>query len=159
MHKQEIIMIVVTILAVALVALAVIFGTLKFVNPAKYMNKSRDSQRVSDVAKLQTALDLYVADGHDFNSLTPNQIYNSNSGRNWLPIDFKAISSGAPISELPIDPLNNANFYYRVGVNITQKTYEIDCRFETSDFQKRAAADGGNNSDWYEIGTDLSILN
>ena len=163
MHKQEIIYAIAAISLVLILLVGGAFFVLKWVNPSKYLDKSRDGQRLNDLAKLQTGLDLYIADGHNFSNLVPGKAYissekNSVDGRGWLPLNFQAISSGAPFDELPIDPTNNDVYNYRIGVNVSNKTYEIDCRFENPGFQTKAKNDGGNDPDWYEIGTDLTIL-
>lgn len=155
----------VTNFLVILVVLAgLIYLGLKFINPSKYLNKTRDQQRISDLAKIQTALDLYIADNKNFDKLKFNQIYDSASnqtgldGSGWLPLNLLSASVPMPISFLPVDPLNKDGFYYQIGVNPQAKTYEIDCRLESADYSTKAKNDGGNNLDFYEIGSDLSIL-
>ncbi|MEI6039873.1 MAG: hypothetical protein WCP93_00820 [Candidatus Berkelbacteria bacterium] len=164
MHKKEWFFSVINILLVLLVLTSLVFLVVKIVNPNKYLDKTRDAKRLNDLTSLQTAIDLYIADGQNFDQLTSSQTYkslvrdDSLGGQGWLPLNFKLVSSGVPIDFLPVDPTNQGDYYYKFGVNLANKTYEIDCRFESPSFIYKAKNDGGNNSDWYELGTDLTIL-
>ena len=154
------ILILITIIIILAVIVVII------VNPAKIVEKSRDSSRISDLASISTAINLYLADNRDLNSLTNSKVYESisgtrkNDGTGWIPLNFTTITSGAPLSVLPIDPKNNqaSGLFYRFGVNPASKTYEIDCILESSENTAKQSSDGGNNNSRYEIGTDLTIL-
>ena len=162
-HKREATYSILVILLALILVAGLVYIALKTINPTKFLDKTRDATRGEDLQKLQTALDLYIADGKNFNTLNVGEIYISdnkteNNGQGWLPINFNLVSSGAPIEVLPTDPLNQGQYIYQVGINLTQKTYEIDCRFESNQYQSQAKNDGGNNPNLYEIGTDLTIL-
>ena len=162
-HKEWIFSITIILLAIALIV-GLVFCGLKSFNPSRLLNETRDEQRINDLAKIKTALDLYIADGQSFDNLETGKIYASNegsvlaNGTGWLPLNLQAISSGAPFKELPVDPLNNKTGNYHIAVNVTKKTYEIDCQLESAKYLPMAKGDGGNNPDLYEIGTDLSLL-
>ena len=132
--------------------------------PNQTMAKLRDQQRLADINKLQTSLELYLASGHNFDHLTTGQVYISTPGQNdlsgagWLPLDFSAAPGGVPMRVLSIDPLNNQSHYYSVGVNVANKTFEIDCQLEDSANAPKMTHDQGNNPDVYEVGNDLTIL-
>ncbi len=165
-HKKEVAYSVLILLMTIILAVGLVYMGLKTLNPSRFLDKTRDETRLQNLASLKTAIDLYIADGQNFDNLMPGKVYISNTsktnidGLGWLPLNFNLVSSGAPLSFLPTDPLNNDDgFVYRVGVNTTLKTYEIDCRFESSFYQNKAKLDQGNSSNWYEIGTDLNILN
>lgn len=91
-------------------------------------------------------------------------------GTGWLPINFDSLTSGSPISNLPIDPINtvaslsavaNTDLVYRYACNATNLTYEIDARLESTEYtstNNKHAVDGGNNGEYYEVGTNLKIL-
>jgi prepilin-type N-terminal cleavage/methylation domain-containing protein len=82
----------------------------------------------------------------------------------WLPINFNAISSGAPFGTLPLDPVNNGNYFYAYAATSTL-TYKIEARLESNKYNTApnnigaTANDGGTNADpsWYETGTNLSL--
>jgi len=155
-------LIVIAIIAVLLVAVVLV------INPGKIISKSRDSQRLSDTTSLVSALNLYLADGKEFTGVTGGTVYTSQTpgtlkvdGTGWLPVNFNLISSGSPISRLPKDPTNNATYHYRFAASPTDKTYEVDCKFEFSpDYTDRMlnTNDGGNEDGWYEVGTDLTLI-
>lgn len=137
------------------------------INPAKMLEKSRDSQRFSDATSLATAINLYLADNKDFAGLVGpykstggvnDNTRRKNDSNGWIPINFTTVSSGSPIAALPLDPTNTAAFHYVFGVDMANKTYEIDVVFESADNTAKHAADGGNSANIYEVGTDLTIL-
>lgn len=150
-----------------IVVLAVI--TLLAINPAQILAKSRDSQRFSDLTTMATAINLYLADNHDFAGLggpyssvdagfVDDNARKLNDGTGWIPLDFSVVSSGAPISALPLDPTNDATYNYRFGISVADKTYELDAVFEQDDNVAKHGSDGGTNVNRYEVGTDLTRL-
>ena len=152
----------IVIAIIAILAIIIIVA----INPAKMLAKSRDSQRFSDVTSLATAVNLYLADnktiaslGGPFKSTTGTDATRRlNNGSGWITgLDFTAVTSGAPIAALPVDPVNDGTYHYVFGVS-ANNTYEIDCKFEHSDNTPKHAADGGNSTGIYEVGTDLTIL-
>ena len=155
------------LIVIAIIAILAIIIVLA-INPARILEKSRDSQRFSDLTTLATAINLYLADGHDFTGLAgpyasfpivgSENAMKKNDGTGWIPINFSLVSSGAPVAALPLDPTNDATENYRFGVSVASKTYEIDCVFESTDNTPKHAADGGNNANRYEVGTDLTVL-
>jgi hypothetical protein len=165
MHKNEIRDLVLNILLFAVVTANIIYFISFYVKPSKYINENRDDRRKADILKLKNAVDLYIADGQDLNVLEQGKAYTSApaltaiNGKGWLPLNLKTISSGSPFKDLPIDPLNDTTYFYRIGVDVANQTFEIDCRFEDEINQAKSKSDKGNNSDWYEVGTDLTILN
>lgn len=153
----------IVIAIIAILAMIIIVA----INPGKMLAKSRDSQRFSDVTSIATATNLYLADAKDFTGLVGpylstdganDNARKKNDGTGWIPINFTTVSSGAPLSSLPIDPVNNGTFHYTFGVSVANKTYEIDCAFENSDNTPKHGSDGGNNAGAYEVGTDLTVL-
>ena len=81
------------------------------------------------------------------------------SGSGWIPIDFSSnISGGSPITNLPIDPVNDNNYYYIFVKG--SPDYEINTKLESSyytDKKKLAQKDGGNTFYLYEIGSNLNL--
>lgn len=155
----------IVIAIIAILAIIIIIA----INPARILEKSRDSQRFSDLTSLATAVNLYLADGKNFaglagpySSIDPGFVDDNarkkNDGTGWLPLNFTTVSSGAPVAALPLDPVNDATNNYRFGVSVASKTYELDAVFENSDNTPKHGADGGNNVNRYEVGTDLTIL-
>ncbi len=91
------------------------------------------------------------------------------NGTGWIPINFGAISSGAPFGSLPIDPLGtgqNANCVggspcmYTYLTNGTQ--YKIAAKMESTKYQNGGSGDvetgdGGNSTSTYEAGTNVNL--
>ena len=156
----------IVIAIIAILAIIIIVA----INPGAMIAKSRDSQRFSDVTSLATAVNLFLADsqtisnGGPFKStdgLTDND-RKKNDGTGWIKdLDFRVVTSGAPIASLPIDPTNDGALHYVFGANTIAKTYEIDSKFENSENKQKQLSDGGNSNTGegiYEVGTDLTIL-
>ena len=92
------------------------------------------------------------------------------NGNGWLPINFSSLIGGSPISNLPIDPINkiidpanpiNTDLVYRYACNEKTLKFELNARLESSAYTistNKMAQDGGNDADYYEMGTDLSIF-
>ncbi|MEK9154841.1 MAG: type II secretion system protein [Patescibacteria group bacterium] len=102
------------------------------------------------------------------------QVFNSSTSltnaTGWLPVNLDSLTGGSPISAMPTDPVNtiatpsavvSTDLVYRYVCNSDTLKYEIDAQLEstayTSDDNKRTK-DGGNNSNYYEVGTGLNIL-
>ena len=156
------------LIVIAIIAILAIIIVIA-INPARILEKTRDSQRFSDLTSLATAVNLYLADSHDFTGLVgpyssidagfaDDNARKKNDGTGWIPINFTLVSSGAPIAALPLDPVNDATYNYRFGVSVANKTYEIDTVFESADNTSKHSSDGGNNNGRYEVGTDLTVL-
>lgn len=91
-------------------------------------------------------------------------------GTGWIPIKFDDIAEGSPISNLPVDPTNtvavalgvaSTDLVYRYACNVDKLTYEIDARLESTAYtvtDNKMTKDGGNNTAYYEVGTNLKIL-
>ncbi len=164
------------------------------INPAQMLRQARDSQRVSDMATLKSAISLYLVDqtspimgtstwcymssataatttagcgGRMSTSNTTNVTTSaanaaSTTGGGWIPINFGAISSGSPVGSLPIDPVNNATYFYSYAVNSTTLQFEIDADMESTRYAASGTSDvestdGGSSSSVYETGSNLGL--
>jgi len=82
------------------------------------------------------------------------------TGNGWIPVDFTSISSGAPISSLPLDPVNDATYYFAYAGTSTL-TYEINVNLESTKYTSGAGnlegTDGGTSSTIYEVGTNPGL--
>ena len=132
-------------------------------NPAETMKKARDVQRISDLATLKTSIGLYLeatTTGLTTASETSEAGTQAVDGTGWLPLNFGIIAGGSPISNLPLDPTNNATYYYTYDATSTSDTFELTATLE-SDYYKTTAdydgKDGGNDANAYEVGTDLTV--
>lgn len=86
------------------------------------------------------------------------------NGTGWLPVDFTLTFGGsAPVKVLPVDPTNSGDLIYRYVCNMVPtgtRGYEVDAKFESVKYKTtldRDAKDGGSNTDFYEVGNDLTL--
>jgi prepilin-type N-terminal cleavage/methylation domain-containing protein len=75
-------------------------------------------------------------------------------GNGWLPINF-TLGKILTISVLPIDPLNNKDYFY--AYQVRQGRYKLTARFENKTNISKMANDGGFEPTLYEVGSDLFI--
>ena len=109
--------------------------TVLVLNPAELLRQARDSQRISDVQTINSALSLYVTTasgpklsytgsgcgtytfGYTLASGTmgatcgPTGVSSTTASRNingtgWLPVDISGIPGGSPLAAYPVDPTN-----------------------------------------------------
>ncbi len=156
-------------------------------NPNELLRQSRDSNRISDMSTLRTAIAHYVVDvgisvgtvGNCYLSASSTAIVGSGAGAcgfsgsytavsstsrkvdssGWIPINFNAITSGAPFGQLPIDPTNSGLFVYRY-VPTSNLAFKLGAAMESTRYTSTtsaAANDGGTSSTLYEVGTALSL--
>jgi prepilin-type N-terminal cleavage/methylation domain-containing protein len=86
-------------------------------------------------------------------------LYRKNDSTGWLPVNFSQITIGTPLSSLPVDPTNNASYYYSYAATTTNGAYyfEINAFMESKKYGAGGSndvvtTDGGDNSTTYEIG-------
>ena len=168
--------------------LAILATTVVLVlNPAQILQESRDTQRVSDLGSVQSAIGLMLATdptipaftagpfctsgtvsgfGATFNEACTTRTARTVDGTGWMAIDLTGTSGGAAIANLPIDPTNDATYFYAYKGDDTNDTYEVNGRLESAKLRGNMTTDGGNTNTcttyteatcWYEIGTDPSL--
>jgi len=90
-------------------------------------------------------------------------------GTGWMPVAFTGLPGGSPISNLPIDPVNTAtvggilatDLVYRYACDKNDLTFEFGAVLESTAYvttDPKMTNDGGNNVNYYETGTKLTIL-
>jgi len=86
-------------------------------------------------------------------------------GTGWVPVNFNAISSGAPFSQLPIDPVNtvtgNTLFYSYTASGTAM--FKLAAKMESTKFQfggtsDVVSTDGGVDTSTYETGPGITTL-
>ncbi|HUC01351.1 MAG TPA: LamG-like jellyroll fold domain-containing protein [Candidatus Paceibacterota bacterium] len=88
--------------------------------------------------------------------------YRSVNGTGWIPVNFQSISSGAPLSALPIDPVNTSSSrdYYTYMASNGQ--YEFTAVMESSKYKLGGSndvvgPDGSALATVYAKGTNLAL--
>lgn len=75
-------------------------------------------------------------------------------GSGWIPIDFK-LSKIINITNLPIDPINNQDFFYAY---ITKNSkFKLTAKLESKQYSQKMINDGGIEPTLYEIGNNPRI--
>jgi prepilin-type N-terminal cleavage/methylation domain-containing protein len=121
-------LVVIAILAVLATAVILV------INPAELIRQARDSTRISDLAALNSAVSLYLADVatpklglNDTACSSVTEMCTSGTsarksgggtcntratttvdGLGWVTVKFTDISSGSPLARLPLDPNNGS---------------------------------------------------
>jgi len=173
-------------------------------NPTELLRQARDSNRISDMATLKSALSMYLADTASstglygaggvldyskcaidiqgtkgtscttcaclgFNAAATSPPVSTTAalargviGTGWIPVNFSAISSGAPIGQEPVDPTDSNPNFYLYHASSGGSTFKITARMESLKYSSSGAADvcstdGGTSSTLYEAGSDLSL--
>ncbi len=78
-------------------------------------------------------------------------------GTGWIPVNLTLISSGSPLSKLPIDPTNtsSSNLYYAYVMSGTN--YQLTAHMESQKYVSQEAASGGADLAMYKIGSNINI--
>lgn len=117
-------------------------------------------------------------DGTDMCTATTTDKVSLVNGNGWVPVNFTVITGGSPISNLPLDPVNNVgdatapdnnDLVYRyacqeaAAVPAPANVFEIDAILESAAYgpsgdDDKSASDGGDNSNYYEVGTNLRLI-
>ena len=174
-------LIVIGILAIlATVLIAVI-------NPAELLRRARDTQRLSDLDALRSAISLFIVDMPDPSIGNSANVYafanvgaalGNCTGRNptlsssrltnstgWIPINFDNMSTKSPLAALPVDPnpaTSGASRYYLYLPDTSDVTFELTANMESSYYKQggsmdKESTDGGPLANIYEIGTKYIV--
>ena len=154
-------LIVIGIMAILATAATVVL------NPAELLRQARDSQRMSDLDAIKTAIALHLATGNipDVNfgftgtrsqcmvatttspfTATGNGCAGAGSpvalrtvaGAGWVNVNLIDVSgSVSPLGVLPTDPTNLPDYQYAYASNDTTNVFEINTRLESAKYSSR----------------------
>ena len=153
-------LVVIAILAILTAAVVIV------INPAQLLAQSRDTQRLSDLQNLQSAIVLYLTTAATTPvTFTPTQrvtatttetpctiltptlnATTSVNGSGWVNINLTDSNIGAPLSVLPLDPTNTGSYFYAYCSNATSTTFQLYGRLESSKYAPKMATDGGTHN-------------
>lgn len=82
------------------------------------------------------------------------------NGTGWIPVNFSAISSGAPFGSLPVDPTDLGGLGYIYAA--TSTSYKLAAKMESQKYNTTGSGDvvtndGGSNTSTYEQGSNLQL--
>lgn len=138
------------------------------INPAQMLKKARDSQRISDLNTMKTAIAFYITEtatpsiGTVYSTKTYSDVLNVDcgagagvststtqltDGTGWIPVNFDGMTSGSPIGSLPTDPNKTAigaspgrYYVYQVGSETTY-TFKLYANMESTYYSTSGGGD------------------
>jgi prepilin-type N-terminal cleavage/methylation domain-containing protein len=141
-------------------------------NPAEILAQARDSQRISDLSTIKSAIALYLATAASPTlGTTANSTFNAAcwfgacsaictvttstavTGGGWVGVNLTGTTGGSPLSALPLDPSQTATYQYAYKGDNTDKTFELNANLESTKYSGLEGTDGGNCPAIYEVGT------
>lgn len=176
----------VVIAIVAILSVVVILS----LNPAELLKQARDSNRFSDMATIKSAISLYLADvstpdvaavlnecrATAAQTQAQCDVYfgtvlaaaatvpanpRAVDGNGWVSVNFNNISSGSPVSQLPLDPVNNGGatgYFYAYKGQDSNLTFKLVTKLESTKYNVAGyLVEGGIDATSYEVGTDLAL--
>lgn len=153
-------------------------------NPAQILAQARDSQRMSDLSSVKSAIGLYLATATGTLALgetgqmtvsgatcgmTVCTTFNATTtvtGTGWVGVNLTLTSGGSPLSSLPLDPSQTTTYFYAYDGVDAAKTFELNGRLESDKYRDLMKTDGGEDSActtytgtdcFYEVGTDPGL--
>ncbi len=172
-------LIVIAILAILATAVVLVL------NPAQILAQARDSQRLSDLGSVKSAIALYLATadapavaagptctaaGCGTSGPFGSETYSSSTlvdSTGWVKVNLTGTTGGSALSALPLDPTNVGSYFYAYKGDATNITFELDTRLESQKYRDMMMRDGGNKNTctgsyvdpacYYEIGTDSEL--
>ena len=165
-----------------LIELVIVIGVLAILatvvvlvlNPAQLLAQARDSQRMSDLSSVKSAIALYLTTATspavgaaskgtvstacwfgDTCATACSGVSTSTAvdGTGWINVDLTGTTGGSPLSALPLDPLQTVTYQYAYIGDATNLTFELNAHLESTKYSGLEGTDGGNCSSVYEIGT------
>ena len=166
------------VIAILAVLMSVVVVT---INPAEMLKKTRDTKRISDLDALRTALNLFITDQQSLPGgckasqvgaptiglcSSPTGGISQTPSNNWMSVNFTNISSGSPLSSVPLDPknsttsVNTTTYAYYFQSNTASSTFTLLCNMESSYYSNAGTGDveskdGGTQGDFYEVGSAM----
>ena len=156
----------VVIAIIAILAAVVVL----IINPLELTRRGRDAARLSDLANLQSAISVAVQESTNSGVVAilckSSGAYPCNGsshtgtrtsdGTGWVKTDLSTIKS-VSVATLPVDPINNATYHYTYCAN--NDAFEISTVLESDHQKGKMTSDGGRETDKYEVGSNLTLIN
>jgi prepilin-type N-terminal cleavage/methylation domain-containing protein len=156
----------VVIAIIAILAAVVVL----IINPIELTRRGRDAARVSDLANLQTAINVAVQEatdsgaailcndaGYPCTGKSTDASQREADGTGWVKVNLgnqKSVS----VPTLPVDPTNSTTFHYTYCAD--DDAWEINSVLESDQQKPKAQTDGGDSVDpnRYEVGSNLKLI-
>jgi len=149
------------IIGIAIITILAIFLII-VLKPQILYAETRDKKRISDLSTLERMFVEAKVDTGSYPGLADTTYYSNtlpsgalgplaNSAQGWLGTNTNLT---AYYPKLPIDPTNDTTYRYIYRHNGT--SYEIRVQLESN--AELMTNDGGDDSTYYELGSDLTLL-
>lgn len=158
-NKQSGLTLVEILLVVSVIGI-LITVTVLLTNPVYFKSKARDQKRISDLKLLERIIIEYRVDNGAYpdtasvtrqsNLLPSGRTSLSDPRSGWIVANLIEYNT-----RLPVDPINNATYYYQYRHANDQ--YELDAKLEAQ--TSMMTSDQGNDAYQYEIGTNITLIN
>ncbi len=167
-------LIVIAILGMLAVALLIT------INPGEAQKKTRDAQRVIHMKSLQTLIEQFINDGRNATgAIITNAGANSSTKvaqnsetcgvASWIQIDTCLYGASIPldpnnrtqrtfVTNATTNPATTGLYTAQYRAKIAGSDYEVNAMQESRANSPKIANDGGNSAQWFEGGTDLTLL-
>ena len=159
----------VVIAIIAILAAVVVL----IINPLELTRRGRDAARLTDLANLQNAINVavqevtgdtalevlcigsteYPCNGSSFPAGSGSR---DADGTGWVKVNLSS-SQSVSVPTLPQDPANSSALHYTYCAN--NDAWEIDTVLESVQQSGKMLADGGNEDDKFEVGSNLQLIN
>ncbi len=162
-------LVVVGILAILTIA------ALIAINPLEMQRRSRDSARLTAIARLQSVIETYINDeglgafvgANDVTSVGQGTGKSQDCANNWVGVDLCQY-----LKQVPMDPQNdrsitvldgtggrlNSTAGYAFFIDTDTGDYEICTYLEAENNNDILADDSGNQADVFENGTNTDVI-
>ncbi len=154
---------------VAIIPLFIIVGAISAIvlvsiNPLERTREARDTVRLKDLVTLQESINNAVQANPSINILCngksglcegdssdkdPN--VRKTDGTGWIKVRLDSLAS------LPVDPSSDSTNIHSYTYCSDGKQWEIQVGVESKKILEKAATDGGDDPDQYEVGTNLKL--
>lgn len=155
----------VVIAIIAILAAVVVL----IINPLELTRRGRDAARLTDLANLQSAINVAVQESTGSGAVavlcsssgsypcngSSNTGTRASDGSGWVKVNLSSQKS-VSVPTLPIDPVNDATFHYAYCAN--NDAWEIDTVLESDQQKGKMTTDGGNENNRYEVGSNLTLV-
>ncbi len=149
------------IIGIAIITILATF-LIMVLKPQILYTETRDKKRISDLSTLERMFVEAKVDTGSYPGTVDTTYYSntlpsgalgpvSNISQGWLGTNTNLSSY---YSKLPIDPINDATYRYMYRHNGT--SYELRVQLEAD--TTHMTSDGGDDTNYYELGNDLTLL-
>ena len=162
----------VVIAIIAILAAVVVL----IINPIELTRRGRDAARLSDLASLQSAINVAVQESTQSGVVAvlcadpaspdypctgqSNTGTRSSDGTGWVKVNLTAAKGSVSVPTLPADPVNSTAQHYTYCA--ADDAWEINTVLESDQQKGKMTTDGGDENDEgsakYEVGSNLKLI-